>query len=251
MVFLPENFHYLGTHFSQSLALAEPIEGPEARSIGRYRELARDCRVWLSLGGFQEKSPDPSRVRNCHVIVDDGGNIRAAYRKIHLFDVDVPGGATFRESGFTEPGSAAVVVPDSPIGTLGLSTCYDLRFPELYQHLAHDLGADVLLVPAAFTRPTGEAHWDALLRARAIETESYVIAAAQAGVHNEKRASWGHARVFAPWGELVATPEDPDAPGIAVAEIDLDQVRRVRERMPVAKHRKEARERRWWENSNA
>ncbi|KAJ1400235.1 Carbon-nitrogen hydrolase [Sesbania bispinosa] len=160
----PEAFSFVGAKDGDSVRIAEPLDGP---IMEKYCSLARESSIWLSLGGFQEKGPDPEHLFNTHVIVDDTGKIRSSYRKIHLFDVDVPGG--------------------SPIGRLGLSVCYDLRFPELYQLLRFKHGAQVLLVPAAFTKVTGEAHWEILLRARAIESQCYVIAATQAGKHNDKR----------------------------------------------------------------
>jgi predicted amidohydrolase len=159
--------------------------------------------MWLSLGGFQEKGPDDSHQYNTHVLIDDSGEIRSSYRKIHLFDVDVPGNMVYKESRFTTAGDTVVAV-DSPFGRLGLTVCYDLRFPELYQCLRFKHQAQVLLVPSAFTKVTGEAHWEILLRARAIETQCYVIAAAQAGKHNEKRESYGDSIIIDPWGTVIA-----------------------------------------------
>lgn len=178
VLFLPENFSFLGRSPAESLAIAEPLDGPLMK---RYQDLAKQHKIWLSLGGFQEKGPDSSHLYNTHVIIDDSGDIKASYRKIHLFDVDVPGGPRLKESEFTVPGEGLSCV-STPFGKLGLSVCYDLRFPALYQKLAFQMGAEILLVPAAFTVPTGEAHWHTLLRARAIETQCYVIAAAQAGM---------------------------------------------------------------------
>ncbi|PRW59651.1 nitrilase 2 isoform A [Chlorella sorokiniana] len=233
MLFLPENVSFLGTSFTESLAIAEPLDGP---LMQRYRQLAASLGLWLSLGGFQEKGPDSEHLYNCHVIIDDRGSIVASYRKIHLFNVDVPGGPVLMESRFTAAGDRLAAC-DSPAGRLGLSVCYDLRFPELYQRLAWDMGAQVLLVPSAFTVATGKAHWEVLLRARAIETQCYVIAAAQAGRHNEKRESYGHSLIIDPWGAVVGRLEDPLATGIAVADIDLRQLAGIRERMPVQEHR--------------
>lgn len=151
--------------------------------LRRYCALAREKQIWLSLGGFQEKiDGDRTKVHNAHLIVNDQGEIVSKYHKIHLFDVDVPGGISFRESSHTKAGTE-LVVADSPVGKLGLSVCYDLRFPELYGALTRK-GAEVLLVPAAFTLKTGIAHWHALLRATAIQNQCYVMAAAQTGAHN-------------------------------------------------------------------
>ncbi|CAI7904775.1 unnamed protein product [Closterium sp. NIES-53] len=188
--------------------------------------------IWLSLGGFQEAGgPDAGkRFFNTHVLVDDTGTIQAAYRKIHLFDVNVPGGPVLTESNSTLPGSS-VVSAMSPVGRLGLTVCYDLRFPELYQRLRFDHHCDVLLIPAAFTQKTGEAHWEVLLRARAIECQCYVIAAAQAGRHNDLRDSYGHALVVDPWGRVAARCKDAVATGIATVDIDMDLI--VSTRQPL------------------
>ena len=237
MIFFPENFNFLGTSFTESLKIAQPLDGP---LISRYSALAKSLNLWLSLGGFQERNPsDPStHLYNCHIIISGEGEIVASYRKIHLFDVDVPGGPVLLESRFTSPGTALSPACNSPCGKLGLSVCYDLRFPAVYQRLAFDFGAEVLLVPSAFTVATGRAHWEVLLRARAIETQCYVIAAAQAGRHNEKRESYGHSLIIDPWGVVIGRLDDPLATGIATAEIDLDEMKRIRERMPVAEHRR-------------
>lgn len=249
---LPECFHFMGEHFSQTLAASESLEGGSMR---RYRELAAEFKLWLSLGGFQERVASPptadddaasngdgsshsssnNKIHNTHVIIDSSGQLKSVYRKIHLFDAEVPGGPSLKESSYTVPGSS-VALADSPAGVLGLSTCYDLRFPELYTSLASQ-GAQVLLVPAAFTVPTGRAHWEVLLRARAIETQTYVLAAAQVGQHNPKRASWGHSMIIDPWGKVLADAGD-QCPAVVFADIDLAQVADIRQRMPVQSHRK-------------
>ncbi|KAL4289630.1 hypothetical protein GQ457_14G022970 [Hibiscus cannabinus] len=234
MICLPENFSYVGQKSGDSLLIAEPLDGP---IMQRYCSLARECGIWLSLGGFQEKGPDDARLRNTHVIIDDAGNIRSTYSKIHLFDVDVPGGAVYKESSFTEPGKDIAAV-DSPIGRLGLTVCYDLRFPELYQQLRFHHDAQVILVPSAFTPVTGQAHWEVLLRARAIETQCYVIASAQAGKHSEKRESYGETLIIDPWGTVVGRLPDRLSTGITVADIDFSLIDSVRGKMPIAKHRK-------------
>ncbi|XP_016467579.1 deaminated glutathione amidase, chloroplastic/cytosolic [Nicotiana tabacum] len=232
----PENFSFVGDLQGESLKIAETLDGPIMKG---YCSLARESNIWLSLGGFQEKGSDDAHLRNTHVLIDDNGNIRSTYSKMHLFDVDVPGGAVYKESSFTEAGKDIVVV-DSPFGRLGLTVCYDLRFPEVYQQLRFNHDAQVLLVPAAFTTVTGQAHWEILLRARAIETQCYVIAAAQAGKHNEKRESYGDTLIIDPWGTIVGQLSDRWSTGITVADIDFSLIDSVRTKMPVSKHRKPA-----------
>ncbi|KAG0460901.1 hypothetical protein HPP92_020806 [Vanilla planifolia] len=230
----PESFSFIGTKVEDSLKIAEPIGGP---IMQRYCSLARESSIWLSLGGFQEKGPDDAHLHNTHLLVDDSGKIRRTYRKIHLFDVDVPGNMVYKESAYTTAGTE-IVVENSPIGRLGLSVCYDLRFSELYQLLRFDHNAQVLLVPSAFTKVTGESHWEILLRGRAIETQCYVIAAAQAGRHNDKRESYGDAIIIDPWGTIIARLPDRLSTGIAIADIDLLKIESVRTRMPIAQQRK-------------
>lgn len=233
MLCFPESFSFIGANDGDSVKIAEPLDGP---IMQQYQSLARESKIWLSLGGFQEKGSEEAHICNTHVVIDEAGNIRSTYRKIHLFDVDVPGGRSYKESSFTEPGKDIVAL-DSPVGRLGLTVCYDLRFPELYQQLRFQHEAQVLLVPAAFTKITGQAHWEILLRARAIETQCYVIAAAQAGKHNDKRESYGDTLIIDPWGTVVGRLPDRVSTGIAVADIDLSLVDSVRTKMPIAKHR--------------
>ena len=237
MLFLPECFAFIGVKGTDALAVMEPLDGP---LLGRYRELAAKHRLWLSLGGFPETGPDRGDRRfNAHVIVDACGEIRASYRKIHLFDVDMGdvNGPVLMESRTAAAGETLVTC-DSPAGKLGLTVCYDLRFPEMFARLRYELGCEMMLVPSAFTKPTGQAHWETLLRARAIETQSYVVAAAQAGAHSEGRASHGHAMVVDPWGKVVAEL-DGEETGIAVADVDLGYLKDVRSRIPVETHRRD------------
>ena len=231
VVVLPENFAFLGTGDGDVAKVREPLDGP---LFGRYRALAQDAGVWLCCGGFAEDAGDGARAYNTHVVVDDAGAVRAAYRKLHLFDVELPTGQRLHESARTAPGDALVVV-DGPAGKMGLTICYDLRFPAQYEALV-DRGAQVLLVPAAFTLTTGKDHWEVLLRARAIEGQAYVVAAAQTGRHNERRESWGHAMIVDPWGAVVA--QCSEGTGVAVADVDLDLVAAVRRRIPVQQHRR-------------
>jgi predicted amidohydrolase len=186
------------------------------------------------LGGFWERGDDPKKVRNACVHLRADGEIAAVYRKIHLFDVDLPDGTRLMESETVEPGDTPVVT-DAPFGRLGLSVCYDLRFPELYRALVDD-GAIALTVPAAFTLTTGKDHWHVLLRARAIESQCYVLAAAQTGHHYGRRRSYGHALICDPWGTVLA--ECGEGEGVAVAKIDPEVVARVRRGLPSLAHRR-------------
>jgi len=235
---LPEAFSFIGGSAAETVAQAEPLDGPR---FDAYRALARDHGLWLSLGGFHEAGAPGGRVYNTHVVLDAGGGTVAAYRKIHLFDVDVPDGPVLLESRSTAPGGASLEVVDATeaLGfTFGLTTCYDLRFPELYIALARR-GCHALLVPSAFTRPTGKAHWHLLLRARAVESQAYVLAAAQAGRHNGKRASFGHALAVDPWGEVVGDAGPDDSPALVTVDLDLDKIEAIKTKMPIQQHRRE------------
>lgn len=202
-------------------------------TLAAARAAAARHGVWIALGSLALRDPaDPARLVNRGFLIDDSGAIRARYAKIHLFDVDLPGGERYRESATYRPGDAAVVAP-SPWGTIGLSICYDVRFPALYAALAQ-AGAALIVVPAAFTRPTGAAHWHTLLRARAIETGAFVVAAAQTGEHEDGRATFGHSLVIDPWGTVLL--DMGEAPGTATCTIDLAQVAETRSRIPALAH---------------
>jgi predicted amidohydrolase len=190
--------------------------------------------VRLLGGSFPERARDGLRVHNTSVLVSPRGELEAVYRKIHLFDVDLADAGTFRESARIAPGDE-IVVADTPAGGIGLSICYDVRFPELYRELAAR-GALLVTVPSAFTRETGKDHWEVLLRARAIENQVFVIAPAQCGRHSPDRASHGRSLVVDPWGVVLA--QLGDRPGVAVAECDLAEQQRVRERLPALRHRR-------------
>ncbi len=198
--------------------------------LAAVREAARAHGVWVHLGSLALAAGE--LFANRGFLIDDIGAIRARYDKIHLFDVTLPGGESYRESAAYRPGDAAVVA-DTPWGPLGLSICYDLRFPALYRALA-EAGAVILSVPAAFTATTGAAHWHVLLRARAIETGCFVIAAAQTGVHADGRATYGHSLVIAPWGEVLL--DMGEGAGTAVVDIDLGAVAEARGRVPALAH---------------
>jgi deaminated glutathione amidase len=228
----PENTNYLGPH-DEKVRLAEGLDGPTCL---RFTELARKLGVHLLLGSFNERCPDPERCYNTSVLFGPDGEQLAVYRKIHLFDVDLSSEVRFVESRTVMPG-AEVVVATTALATVGLSICYDLRFGELYRALAAR-GAQVLAVPSAFTLRTGKDHWRPLLRARAIETQCWVVAPAQCGRHDDGglRESFGHAMIVDPWGDVVAMA--PEGAGIALAEIDLERLERVRRSMPVSDHRR-------------
>ena len=222
-----EAFAYLGRHDGKKEIL-EPLPGG-GPILQRCQNLARSLSCDLLLGGFHEAMPgDTERCYNTSVYLNSSGEITAMYRKIHLFDVSIPDGPHLMESKQTGPGDSAVCVA-SPMGTLGLTICYDVRFAALYQRLV-DMGAIALTVPSAFTATTGAAHWHALLRARAIENQSYVIAPAQYGQHSANRASYGHSIIIDPWGEILA--ELPDGEGYAIAEVDPERVAQIRQQVP-------------------
>ena len=206
--------------------------------VSGLRALARELGVWLLIGSAMVKSghEGDGRAANRSLLIDDGGGIVASYDKLHVFDVDLPTGERWRESEAVRPGDAAVVA-DTPWGRLGLTVCYDLRFPHLYRALAR-AGAAMLAVPAAFTVPTGEAHWETLLRARAIETGAFILAPAQGGTHEDGRRTWGRSTVVAPWGEVVAKL-DHDDPGVLFATLDLEAVDRARAAVPQLAHDRE------------
>jgi predicted amidohydrolase len=231
LIVTPENTNLLGPH-ADKVRSAEPVDGP---TISRLREVAAARSVHLLVGSFNERGDD-RRCYNTSVLIGPSGDVLGTYRKIHLFDVDVNEDVRFLESDTVLPGDAPVVV-DTALGRIGLSICYDLRFPELYRRLV-ELGAEILTVPAAFTLGTGKDHWEVLVRARAIEAQSWVIAAGQVGRHDDGglRQSWGHSMIVDPWGAI--TGQASDGPGLALAEINLDYVRQVRRGMPIASHRR-------------
>ncbi len=232
LIATPENTNFLGPH-DQKVERAESLDGP---TCSRFSSLAADLEVFLLLGSFNETSQDPGRCHNTSVLFSPRGERLAVYRKIHLFDVDVSPEVRFQESATVKAGEGTVVVA-TELGKLGLSICYDLRFPGLYQQL-RDEGAEILTVPSAFTLTTGRDHWEPLLRARAIETQCWVLAAAQWGKHDDVglRESYGHAMIVDPWGHVVAMADD--GPGLALAEVDMKGVHRARNAIPVQDHRK-------------
>jgi len=225
---LPENFAFLRSE-GEPVPDAQALDGPWVR---RMAALARRLEVTLLLGSLPEKVEGDARVRNTSVLLGPDGATLAVYRKIHLFDIDLPGMEHLKESRSVVPGEE-LVVADSPAGPLGLSICYDLRFPELYRALVR-LGARVLCVPSAFTERTGKAHWEVLLRARAIENLAYVVAPAQVGHHGGGRASHGQALIVDPWGTVIAQVADGE--GVALAELDFERLERLRRELPALSH---------------
>ena len=202
--------------------------------LAACRKAARDKGIWVHLGSLAVRT-EGRQLANRAFVIDPRGEIRARYDKIHLFDVDLPSGESWRESSVYRHGSEAVVVDGTPVGKLGLTICYDLRFPALFARLA-EANADVIAVPAAFTIPTGRAHWEVLLRARAIEAGLFVVAAAQSGHHEDGRNTYGHSLVVDPWGEVLL--DMGEGAGVGFAEIDLSRITDVRSRVPALSNRR-------------
>ena len=199
------------------------------------KKLAQELSIWIHFGSLILKS-DVGNTVNRSVLISPAGKIVERYDKIHMFDVDLPNGECWRESNNFVPGEKAVI-SSLPFADIGLSICYDVRFPQLYRSLVH-AGANVLTIPAAFTKQTGEAHWHVLLRARAIENAAYVMAAAQGGKHEDGRETYGHSLIIDPWGQILSEA-DGDEPTYIVAEIDLNEVTTARNRIPALKNEKD------------
>ena len=233
LIATPEATDYLGPH-DRKMQIAEPINGPRNQ---KYSALAAELGVDLLIGSIAEQHND-ERCYNTSLYFDKNGKCIAHYRKIHLFDVDLSnsGGVCFAESARTEAGTD-LVCADGQVGRVGLSICFDLRFPEMYQRLTAN-GATILAVPAAFTERTGRDHWHALLRARAIENQAYVIAPGQWGEHGDNglRCSYGHSLIVDPWGTIIA--ECGDGEGYCIAPIDLERLHQIRQQIPMAANRR-------------
>ncbi|RJT21124.1 carbon-nitrogen hydrolase family protein [Chakrabartia godavariana] len=230
MLFTPEMSGLLDS--DRTRATPHVLAEAENAQLAQVRAAARDAGIWVHLGSLAVDAGD--RWANRGFLIDPEGEIRARYTKLHLFDVDLPSGESWRESNAYEPGAGAVVA-STPAGPLGLSICYDIRFPALFQALS-GAGATLISLPAAFTVPTGEAHWHVLLRARAIENACWIVAAAQTGTHEDGRKTYGHSLVIDPWGRIVL--DMGTAPGLGFAEIDPAMVDEVRGRIPVLTHRR-------------
>lgn len=230
LVALPENFAFMGDEekrLEQAGAISETVE----RALAEW---ASEFEVYLLGGGYPVPTND-EKVYNRAVLINPKGEMIAVYNKMHLFDVELSMKETYRESDMVQAGGDIVVVdlPDFEIKA-GLSICYDVRFPELYRQMAKE-GAHVLFVPAAFTQPTGKAHWEILLRARAIENSAFVVAPAQTGKHGKKRKTYGHAMIIDPWGKVLSNAGEK--PGMATAELDLETLKDIRRKLPALEHR--------------
>ena len=229
LVMLPETVSLMETRSNLIFEQVRPQDEDEA--LKTFRALANELDIWLHTGSLPIRLSD-TKIANRSFLIDPSGTIKATYDKIHMFDVDLPGGETYRESKNYQPGERAVLA-GLPWGKLGLTICYDLRFPHLYRALAK-AGADFICVPAAFTRVTGQAHWHVLLRARAIETGCFVFAAAQTGTHQNGRQTFGHSLIIDPWGEIIA--DGGEQVGIVTARIDPAKVAEARGRVPSLGH---------------
>jgi predicted amidohydrolase len=232
MLFTPEMSGLLDR---DSARAAKSLRAEEQDGVlARCREAARRHRIWVDVGSLAVLVDD-GKVANRGFVIDREGEVRARYDKLHLFDVDLPTGESWRESNVYSAGKGVVLVNGTPVGKLGLTICYDLRFPGLFARLAEG-DADLIAVPAAFTVPTGKAHWHILLRARAIEAGLFVVAAAQVGRHEDGRQTFGHSLVVDPWGEVLL--DMGDEPGVGFADIDLKRISDVRSRIPALNHRR-------------
>jgi predicted amidohydrolase len=237
LVMTPEGTNFLQQNRAKRAEILS-LQDEDVAVIG-LRELARELGVWLLIGSaivLCEDDPGETRGANRSLLIDPKGAVQAAYDKMHVYDVDLPTGERHRESEAIRPGGRAVVA-DTPWGKLGLTICYDMRFPHLYRALARG-GAEMIAVPAAFTVPTGQAHWEVLLRARAIETGCFVMAPAQGGTHEDGRRTWGRSLVVGPWGQIIAAAAD-DRPQVITARIDLAEVAAARAAIAQLKHDRE------------
>jgi len=232
ILFTPEMSGLLDRDSERAAKILREEEQDEV--LAACREAARRHHTWLHLGSLAVQAGN-GKVANRGFVIDREGQIRARYDKLHLFDVDLPTGESWRESNVYSPGSGVVLVNGTPVGKLGLTICYDLRFPGLFARLA-EADADIIAVPAAFTVPTGKAHWHILLRARAIEAGLFVVAAAQVGRHQDGRQTFGHSLVVDPWGDLLLDMGEES--GVGFADIDLKRISDVRARIPALNHRR-------------
>ncbi|KAL8703377.1 MAG: hypothetical protein Q9201_003433 [Fulgogasparrea decipioides] len=230
-LFLPEASDYIAPSAAETVSLVQPTS--VSPFVLGLQSSAREHRLSINVG-IHEPAQNGKKVKNTLVWIDEHGEIKHRYQKLHLFDVDIPGGPVLKESNSVEKGEEIIPPFATGLGNVGMLICFDLRFPEPSLSLRRQ-GAQIITYPSAFTVPTGRAHWSTLLRARAIETQSYVVAAAQVGRHNEKRTSYGHSMIVSPWGDVVAElgGEKKDEPEIVVGEIDLRKMEKIRKEMPL------------------
>lgn len=230
LIVLPEMFPIAGLETTDKIKVSEQFgEGPIQDFLSHQ---AKKNRLWIVGGTIPLKCEQPHKVKAACLVYDDLGNMVGRYDKIHLFDVSISESESYQESATTEPGTNITVV-DTPLGKLGLSVCYDIRFPELFRRL-FNLGAEIFAIPAAFTVKTGQAHWEILSRSRAIENFCYVVGACQAGTHRNGRQTYGHSLIINPWGEIINSLAD--GIGVITAEVDLEKLRQIRKNMPIADH---------------
>jgi predicted amidohydrolase len=229
LIVTPENTCHIITPSTRKLETAGGED--DHQGISFFSDLARELKIWLIVGSMAVKVKG-NKLANRQFVFGPDGSLKTTYDKIHLFDVDLPTGERHRESDLMQPGNRAVIAK-TDLANIGLSICYDLRFPQLYNALANN-GAQIIVIPSAFTVPTGKAHWHVLMRARAIETGCFVLAAAQVGEHDGGRKTYGHSLIINPWGEIIA--EGDDAPGIISAKIDLEEVVKARSAIPNLQH---------------
>jgi predicted amidohydrolase len=235
-VLTPEGSNFLQQNRARRAEILK-TQGDDPAVVG-LRELARELGIWLEIGSaiVACEEPGEARAANRSMLIDPEGQVRATYDKLHVYDVDLPTGERHRESEAIRPGRRAVVA-ETPWGGLGMTICYDVRFPHLYRALAR-AGAEMISVPAAFTVPTGQAHWEVMLRARAIETGCFVLAPAQGGTHEDGRRTWGHSLVIGPWGQIIAQAEG-DSPQVIFASLDLEEVAAARAAIAQLQHDRE------------
>jgi predicted amidohydrolase len=232
MLFTPEMSGFLDRDRQRAATTIRPEE--DDRVLAACRDAAKANALWVHLGSLAIKT-ESGKYANRAFVIDPEGKIRARYDKMHLFDVDLPSGESWRESAVYQAGADSIVVDRTPVGRLGLAICYDVRFPALFERLS-EAGAQLISVPAAITVPTGKAHWEVLLRARAIEAGVFVVAAAQGGRHEDGRETYGHSLVVDPWGEILLDLRERN--GLGFAEVDIARVEDVRQRVPAMSHRR-------------
>jgi predicted amidohydrolase len=230
LIVTPEGSNFLQRDRARLMDVLRPVEADPF--VEGVKALAAQLKVWILIGSaLVARGSD--KAANRAILIDATGEVQATYDKLHMFDVDLPNGDRYRESSLYEPGVEAQLA-DTPWAKLGLTICYDMRFPQLYRALAK-AGAHIIAVPAAFTRPTGEAHWEVLLRARAIENGVFILAAAQGGTHEDGRGTWGHSIAIDPWGRIIAEAKD-DEPGVVIADLNLEEVASTRQAIPSLKN---------------